>query len=97
MRVRTICRLAQIHREGVRQACRVHNISNGGAMIEAETRFESEVVMIELSPEHRIEARIVWQDGARAGLRFLKPVDCCRIIREMATSHWHARAGAQEV
>lgn len=89
IRIRTIYKTGLVHRRAESHSCRFHNISDGGAMIEAGTRFENgELVRIELSPQHRFYATVAWQDGRRAGLRFSERVNCCSLIRKMAISHW---------
>ncbi|MBU0970037.1 MAG: PilZ domain-containing protein [Proteobacteria bacterium] len=56
--------------------CRINNISVGGARVEIDGAFDAKsYVKLSLGAFGEFACEIVWQDGARLGLRFLNTAE----------------------
>jgi hypothetical protein len=93
MRHRTVLRVAVMAPErGPRRFCLVRNISDGGAMIQADGAVAGEQTTIELSPETPIDGRVVWVREDYAGIQFARPKDWAGLLRADAASPvWRPR------
>ena len=92
VRIRSIYRMAFLRADGTERPCRIHNLSNAGAMIESDpTLSVGSTVEIALSSRHRVAAIVKWQRDGLAGLEYPDRLDCFSIIREIAEDHWSRR------
>jgi hypothetical protein len=67
---------------GSRELCLVKNISAGGALIRAYSRFEDgQKIEIELKEGQPIAGEVSWVRGSDAGIEFSKPVDVVDLLR----------------
>lgn len=84
-RVRTIYRAGTIRTDREDGPCRFHNISDGGALIETNMSVETgSRIQVEFLPDQSLAAEVIWQRSGMVGLRFLRKIDCCSIIRSIA-------------
>ena len=84
-RVRTIYRAGVVRTDRDHGPCRFHNISDGGALIETLIRTETgNRIQVEFLPDQSLAAEVIWQRSGMVGLRFLRKIDCCSIIRSIA-------------
>lgn len=92
-RIRTLGRVAAVRSPSDAGLCHVWDISNGGIMIESRLDFRlGGRVEIMLSEDNALEGQAIWHQQGRAGIRFHKPIDCCRLIRELAANHWRGHS-----
>lgn len=93
IRHRTVLRVAVMAPErGPRRFCLVRNISDGGAMIQAEGAVAGEQTRIELSPDCPVDGRVVWVRDDFAGIQFARPSDWSGLLRAHAASPaWRPR------
>jgi hypothetical protein len=78
----TLFRVGTIVVGGSRELCLVKNISAGGALIRAYSRFEDgQKIEIELKEGQPIAGEVSWVRGSDAGIEFSKPVDVVDLLR----------------
>ena len=83
---------AFLRADGIERPCRIHNLSNAGAMIESDPALSvGSTVEIALSSRHRVAAIVKWQRDGLAGLEYPDRLDCFSVIREIAEDHWSGR------
>lgn len=92
VRIRTVCRIAVITSRTDSGLCRLHNISDTGILVETclELRLGEEVE-IGIADDRRLVGRVIRQADGKVGLRFVRSVDCLRLLRDLAADHWGKR------
>jgi hypothetical protein len=106
----SLLRVGAIVVGGRRELCLIRNISTGGMMIRAYSRFaEGTPLSIELRQGHPIKGVVQWVDGTLTGVTFDAPIDVVallaptaegprpRLPRVEVTSTTWVREGAQVV
>jgi len=74
--------------------CRVHDISQGGAMVEADCPHTiGEVVAIERS-RLKVSGTVVWSRGKRFGIQFDAPIRATELLVQMSHSRHSAMPAA---
>lgn len=87
-RVRAIGRTGRVDTIGDRGLCRIQNLSHGGMMIETSMEMQrGDSVRISLDGKKFLAGRVAWRQGYRIGIQLTRPVDCFRLIRELAQGH----------
>ena len=88
-RIRAIGRIGLLEAAGDRGLCRVHDLSDGGMKIETNLDMSpGEWVRISFDGNDVLSGRLVWRQGYTMGIQLTRPVDCCRLVRELADGHW---------
>lgn len=83
-RFRMFGRVARIDALGDSGLCHVENISDFGMMVDTSISLNcGDPVRIALDCCNKVQGRVVWQRGSRAGIRFLQPVESSALIRKM--------------
>ena len=89
-RIRAIGRIGRLEAAGDRGLCRVHDLSDGGMKIETSLDMSpGEWVRITFDGNEVLFGRLVWRQGYTMGIQLTRPVDCCRLVRELADGHWN--------
>jgi len=92
-RIRAMGRIGCVETAGDRGLCRVHDLSDGGMMIETSLEMRrGDWARISFDGKQLLNARVTWRQGDRIGIRFAGPIDCCRLVRKLAADQWSGAA-----
>lgn len=84
-RLRTVCRIAKIVRDGDVGLWRVRNISDRGMMLAADVNIEvNEQLEVWLSDRIAVKGRVVWAREGRCGVELDAPIDVPALLRDLA-------------
>ena len=92
LRIRAIGRVGRIETGSDGGLCRIHDLSDGGMMIETTLDMQcGEQVRLSVDGEQLLKGHVVWRQGFRMGIQLEQPVDCCELIRSVAQAHYDGR------
>lgn len=95
----TILRVGTLIKAGQRELCLIRNISAGGLMAHVYSPLgDDERVAVELKSNQQIPGKVMWTQGANAGIAFDAPVDVEEMLSNQHLENgWHARLPRVEV
>lgn len=99
-RLNTLGRVARLDAMGGGGLCRLHDLSDGGLMIETPLELSvGDPVRIAFDSTNSIQGRVVWQLDNRTGIKFLRPIESTALIRKVMNegSNGSARAPRMSV
>lgn len=86
-------RIARLEAVGDTGLCRVHNLSDGGMLLETAIELcVGDPVMIALDCTNSLQGRVAWMRRALAGIRFLHAIDSSKFIRKLIEDRLSASA-----
>lgn len=81
-RARTVYRVARVHARGDMGLARIHNISDDGMMLTLGYPVAlDDRVEVELTETLSVDGSVVWHDGVRCGIKFVRPIDTTAVLR----------------
>lgn len=84
-RLRSVCRIARVLRDGDAGFWRVRNISDKGMMLAVDVPVAvGERLEIALSETVSFEASVVWTDKGRCGVQFSQAIDAAALLAGLA-------------
>lgn len=81
----TVYKVVKVERDGKEGLARCRNISDGGMKLDvAMPLMLNDSLMIELTPELVLPARVIWTNSNQCGVAFDRHIDCVQLLNRAA-------------